>query len=54
VGCIAAASIVSTTLGLTLGKAVGARFETAAALWGGILLVGTGAALAGLKYFGAG
>jgi manganese efflux pump family protein len=54
VGCIAAVSILSTTLGLTLGKAVGARFETAAALWGGILLVGTGAALAGLKYFGAG
>src|SRR5450755_576061 len=54
IGCIAAASIISTTLGLTLGKAIGARFETAAALWGGILLVGTGAALAGLKYFGAG
>jgi manganese efflux pump family protein len=54
VGCIAAASILSTTLGLTLGKAVGARFETAAGLWGGILLAGTGAALAGLKYFRAG
>jgi putative Mn2+ efflux pump MntP len=54
IGCIAAASIVSTTLGLALGKAIGARLEAAAALWAGIILVGTGAVFAALKYFGTG
>jgi putative Mn2+ efflux pump MntP len=52
--CIAAASLLSTTLGLTLGKAIGTRLETAAALWGGIILVGTGAVFAALKFFGTG
>jgi putative Mn2+ efflux pump MntP len=54
IGCIAAASIISTTLGLTLGKAIGARLEAVAALWAGIILVGTGAVFAALKYFGTG
>jgi putative Mn2+ efflux pump MntP len=52
--CIAAASLLSTTLGLTLGKAIGTRLEAAAALWGGIILIGTGVVFAALKYFGAG
>jgi putative Mn2+ efflux pump MntP len=49
---IALASIVSTTLGLTLGRALGARMEEAAALWAGIILMGTGVVFAALKYFG--
>ncbi len=49
IGCIAAASVLSTTLGLTVGKALGARMEEAAALWAGIILVGTGIVFAVLK-----
>jgi putative Mn2+ efflux pump MntP len=52
--CIAAASILSTALGLTLGRALGARMEQAAALWAGLILIGTGVVFGGLKYFGAG
>jgi putative Mn2+ efflux pump MntP len=52
--CIGLASIAATTLGLTLGKVLGARMEETAALWAGIILVGTGIAFAALKYFGLG
>ncbi len=50
--CIAAASILSTTLGLTLGKALGARMGDVAALWAGIILAATGVAFGALKHFG--
>lgn len=49
--CIAAVSVVATTLGLTLGKALGTRMEEQAALWAGIILVGTGIVFAALKFF---
>jgi putative Mn2+ efflux pump MntP len=52
--CIAVASIVSTTLGLSLGKVLGARMEETAALWAGIILTCTGIAFAALKYTGNG
>jgi putative Mn2+ efflux pump MntP len=52
--CIALASVISTTLGLTLGKLLGARMEERAALWAGIILIGTGVAFAALKYTGKG
>lgn len=52
--CIALTSVLSTALGLTLGKAIGVRLEAAAALWAGIILVGTGAVFAALKFFGTG
>ncbi len=51
--CIAVVAITSTTLGLTLGKLVGARAEEAAELWAGIVLLATGVVFAALKYFGA-
>jgi putative Mn2+ efflux pump MntP len=51
---IALASILSTTLGLALGKAIGMRLGTVAALWGGIILIGTGAVFAALKFLAAG
>lgn len=54
IGCIALSSILATTLGLTLGKFLGARMESAAALWAGLILTGTGVAFAALKYFGNG
>lgn len=47
-------SILSTTLGLALGKALGQRAEEAAALWAGIILIATGFAFAALKYFHVG
>jgi putative Mn2+ efflux pump MntP len=49
---IAGASVLSTTLGLSLGKFLGARMEEAAALWAAIILMGTGIVFAALKYFG--
>lgn len=52
--CIAAASVLATTLGLTLGKMLGARMEETAGRWAGIILIATGLAFAALKYFGAG
>ena len=52
--CIAGASLGATTLGLTLGKTIGARFEHAAALLAGIVLMGTGTVFAAVKYFGIG
>lgn len=52
--CIGAASILSTTLGLALGKALGQRAEEAAAIWAGIILIATGIGFAALKYFHVG
>jgi putative Mn2+ efflux pump MntP len=52
--CIAVASVISTALGLTLGRALGARAEDAAGLWAGIILIATGAGFAALKYFHVG
>jgi putative Mn2+ efflux pump MntP len=49
---IAAVSVISTTLGLTMGKVLGNKMEEAAALWAGLILVGTGLAFTALKYFG--
>ncbi len=50
---IAVASVTATTCGLAFGRALGARFEEAAELWAGIVLVGTGIVFAVLRYFGA-
>jgi putative Mn2+ efflux pump MntP len=52
--CIFAASVVSTTLGLTLGKRLGAAAEGSAALWAGIVLVLTGLTFAALKLWNIG
>ena len=52
--CIGVASVISTTLGLALGKRLGIVAEETAALWAGIVLVLTGLAFAGLKYFHVG
>jgi putative Mn2+ efflux pump MntP len=49
--CIAVVSMLSTTLGLTLGRMLGARVEASAATWGGIILIVTGLAFAALKLF---
>lgn len=49
--CIAVVAASSTTLGLTIGRALGARAESAAALWGGIVLIATGVAFAVMKMF---
>ena len=51
---IGVASIISTTLGLALGKRLGIVAEERAALWAGIVLVLTGLAFAGLKFFHVG
>ncbi|GAC1616508.1 MAG: hypothetical protein NVS4B13_10310 [Candidatus Elarobacter sp.] len=51
---IGIASVVSTTLGLVLGKRLGVAAEGYAALWAGIVLVLTGLAFAALKYFHVG
>ena len=50
IACIAGASILSTTLGLTLGKALGSRMKETSALWAGIILMGTGITFAALKF----
>jgi putative Mn2+ efflux pump MntP len=49
--CIAGASILATTLGLSLGKVLGTRMEETASLWAGIILIATGIVFAALKYF---
>jgi putative Mn2+ efflux pump MntP len=49
--CIAVVAASSTTLGLTVGKALGAKAESAAATWGGIILIATGIVFAVLKRF---
>jgi manganese efflux pump family protein len=48
---IGAASVLSTTLGLALGKRMGMLAEERAALWAGIVLVLTGVAFAAIKFF---
>ncbi len=52
--CIIAVSVTSTTLGLTIGRALGARAEANAATWGGIILIATGVVFAVLKLFFSG
>jgi putative Mn2+ efflux pump MntP len=51
---IGVASVLSTTLGLALGKRLGVVAEERAALWAGIVLVLTGLTFAGLKFFQVG
>ncbi len=51
---IGAASVLSTTLGLLLGKRLGMVAEEYAALAAGVVLILTGLAFAGLKYFRVG
>jgi putative Mn2+ efflux pump MntP len=52
--CIATVAASSTALGLTLGRAVGARAEEAAELWAGIILMLTGVGFGLLKVSGHG
>ena len=52
--CIGTVAASSTALGLTLGRAVGARAEEAAELWSGIILMLTGLGFAALKASGHG
>jgi manganese efflux pump family protein len=47
---IAVASVISTTLGLSIGRFLGKRFEKAAGMWAGIVLVATGLGFAVEKY----
>jgi manganese efflux pump family protein len=49
--CIGVVAAASTTLGLTFGRALGARAEASAAIWSGIILIATGLAFAALKLF---
>lgn len=49
--CIAVVAASSTTLGLTIGRALGAKAESGAAMWGGIILIVTGLAFAVMKMF---
>ena len=49
--CIGIVAASSTTLGLTLGRLLGARAEASAAIWGGVILIATGLAFATLKLF---
>jgi putative Mn2+ efflux pump MntP len=51
---IGAASVLSTTLGLALGKRLGLVAEERAALFAGIVLVVTGLAFAAIKFFHVG
>jgi manganese efflux pump family protein len=48
---IACTSVISTTLGLALGKRLGVVAEEYAALAAGVILILTGIAFAALKYF---
>jgi putative Mn2+ efflux pump MntP len=52
--CIAVVAASSTALGLSIGRLLGARAEASAAVWGGVVLVGTGLLFAILKMFFAG
>jgi putative Mn2+ efflux pump MntP len=49
--CIGVVAATSTTLGLSVGRLLGAKAETAAAMWGGIILIATGVVFAVLKMF---
>jgi putative Mn2+ efflux pump MntP len=52
--CIGIASIVATTMGLVLGKALGSRVEERAGLFAGVILIATGLGFAALKYWHVG
>jgi manganese efflux pump family protein len=52
--CIGLVSVLSTTLGLALGRALGRHAEETAALWAGLVLIATGLGFAALKHFGHG
>ncbi len=52
--CIAAASVLASSVGLAIGKRLGLVAEETAALWAGIVLVITGLSFAGLKLFDVG
>ncbi|MBV8369589.1 MAG: manganese efflux pump [Candidatus Eremiobacteraeota bacterium] len=52
--CIALASLLSTALGLALGRRLGIAVEERAALWAGVVLVLTGFTFAALKLFDVG
>ncbi|MEO6991110.1 MAG: manganese efflux pump [Candidatus Baltobacteraceae bacterium] len=47
---IAVASLISTTAGLTFGRALGRRVEESAGMWAGIVLILTGLGFALAKY----
>lgn len=49
---IALASVASTSLGLTFGRALGRKAEETAALWAGAILIVTGLTFALLKFAG--
>jgi len=51
---IGVASLLSTALGLALGKRLGIVAEEQAALWAGIVLILTGMSFAALKFFHVG
>jgi putative Mn2+ efflux pump MntP len=51
--CIAVVAATSSTVGLTLGGALGTRAEESATLWGGIIIIITGLTFAALKFFAA-
>lgn len=50
---IGATSALSTSMGLTLGRALGARAEESSTRWAGIILIATGAAFAALHATGS-
>ncbi len=52
--CIAVVAASSTTLGLSVGRLLGGKAEASAALWGGIILIGTGVVFAVMKMFFSG
>jgi putative Mn2+ efflux pump MntP len=49
---IGTASVISTSLGLALGRFLGARVEETAGIWAGVVLIATGLLFAVQKYFG--
>ena len=49
--CIAVVAATSTSLGLSIGRLLGTKAESSAALWGGIVLIVTGVVFAVLKIF---
>ena len=51
---IGVASVLSTTLGLALGRRLGMVAEEQAALWAGVVLILTGISFAALKFFHVG
>jgi manganese efflux pump family protein len=51
IGCIAVVSILSTTLGLALGKQLGEIAEEYAAVIAGVILILTGLTFAALKFY---